>query len=319
MLNFKGRKPGLLGVDIGSSAVKLVELQESNGAWRLAGFVVEPLLAGVVVEHKVMDIAAFGQSLRQALAGLKPVTRLAAVAVPTSAVISRSMMMPADLGDEEMEGQLLLEAEQFIPYPLTEVVIDFARRQPPRQGDDPALERVHLTACRRDSVVSRVAALQAGGLEVQVVDVESCAMERACSLLTPTTGMDLNDMVALVDVGCAVTTLHVLRAGCCIYSREQLAGGLHSAESIVRQVERSLQLFFSSSESCGAVGGIVLAGGMAATPGTAAMLGERLGIASVVADPTGRLVPAESIDREVLRGHAPGLMAACGLAMRGQI
>ena len=317
MLNFRGRKPGLLGVDIGSSAVKLVELQRNGAGWHLLGYVIQPLPAGVVVEHKVMEIGAFGQSLRQALAALKPATRNAAVAVPTSAVISRSMELAADLGDEEMEGQLLLEAEQFIPYPLAEVVIDFAREQQVGEGADPAREQVLLTACRRDNVESRVAALRAGGLEVKVVDVESCAMERACTLLPPGTAVDLSGLVALVDVGSALTTLHVLRAGRCLYTREQLAGGHHSAEGVARQVERSLQLFYSSSESYGSVDGIVLAGGMASMPGIAALLSERLGRPVTAADPVARLTLGVEIDREALREHAPALMAACGLALRG--
>ena len=316
MLNFRGRKPGLLGVDIVSSTLKLVELRRSAGEWHLLGFVMEPLPAGVVVEHKVMDAVAFGHSLRRALAALRPATRRAAVAVPTSAVISRSMEMPSDLDDEEMEGQLLLEAERFIPYPLADVVIDFARAETPREGGDPTREQVQLTACRRDSVASLVAALQAGGLEVKVVDVESCAVARACSLLT-FLDVNLTGLVALVDVGCAFITLHVLCADRCLYSREQLAGGLRSAEDIARQVQRSLQLFFSSVESCGAVEAVVLAGGMAATPGTAALLGDRLGIAVHMADPMGGLVVAQGVDRVRLQKHAPALITACGLAMRG--
>lgn len=319
MLSLTGRKPRLLlGVDIGSTAVKLLELGWAGAGFKLRGYVIQPLSPGVVVERKIVDIDAFSQSLRQALAKLRPATRDAAVAVPASAVIRRTIDMDANLSDEEMEGQVLLEAEQYIPYPLAEVAIDFARRQGfalhGGSGHEGQIrEQVLLTACRKDNVESRVDAFHAAGLVTRVVDLESHAMERASSLLP----LGVNGVVAVVDIGATLTTLHVLRDGHSIHTREQPSGAQQSMEAVVRQVERALQLSFSSG-GCDRVDRIILVGGVATTPGLAESISKRLGIHVTIADPFVHLVLAPGIDRKQLRVQAPALMSACGLAMRAR-
>lgn len=326
MLNLTGRKPRLLlGVDIASSAVKLVELRRHGGGVRLQGYVIRPLPPAAVVERRIADCEAVSDCLGKALAQLKPATRHAAVAVPASAVITRCIDMDATLSDEEMEGQVLLEAEQFIPYPLAEVAIDF-QRKPQIEGAGEAPDRpksarvsVQLTACRKDNVESRVRVLQAAGLEPRVVDVESCAIARACELLV--LGEAESESVAVVDIGATRMTLHVLRDGEAIYTREQLSGGRQSADGIARQVDRSLQLFYSSHAPAGAdhrpcVKTIVLAGGAAATPGLLPLISERTGFPALIASSCLHLPCAASVDGQPLQEQMPALMTALGLAMR---
>ena len=217
-----------------------------------------------------------------------------------SSVINKSIAMPAGLTDEELETQIALEADQYIPYPLEEVALDF-EVQGPTPGRDDQVD-VLLAACRRETIDSRVEALELAGLTPKVVDVEAYSMGRAYELIRPAAGVDPAATVAVVDVGATMTTLSVLNQGANAYTREQTFGGkqltdeimrryglpLREAglakkqgglpdgyeeevltpfkEAVVQQSGRSLQFFYSSS-SFNSVDYIFLAGGVAATDG----------------------------------------------------
>ena len=182
MLEFLSRKSKtLLGVDISSTAVKLLELSLQNGKYRIENYVIRQLPPNAVVEKNISDIDAVGESIRQAVSLLKPGTKEAAVAVAGSAVITKIIEMNASMTDSEMENQIIVEADQYIPYPLSEVAIDF-ERQDSGDGSSDFVD-VLLAACRKENVESRVGALESGGLSAKVVDIEAYAMERAFGLL----------------------------------------------------------------------------------------------------------------------------------------
>lgn len=352
MLGLLGKKSKtLLGVDISSTAVKLLELSLSGGRYRIENYVIRQLPANAVVEKNISDIDAVGDVIRQAISILKPAFKEAAVAVAGSAVITKIIEMNASLNDTEMENQIVVEADQYIPYPLSEVAIDFERQESADNNSD--FVDVLLAACRKENVESRVAALEAGGLIAKVVDIEAYAMERAFSLVgAQMAGADVST-VAILDIGATVTTLHVLLNGKTIYTREQLFGGRQLLEDVqrrfglsaieaetaikrgnlpdeyeqeilapfkdaaVQQISRSLQFFFSSSQY-NDVDYIVLAGGVAAVDGLSELVREQLSTPVLVANPFANLATGPKVNKTMLNNDAPSLMIACGLAMRSR-
>lgn len=337
-----------MGVDVSSTSVKLVELASSGGELRLENYIIRPLPEKAVQEKNIQDPAAVAESIRQALSLMKPRHRAAAVAVAGSAVITKTIEMNASFSDAELENQIVVEADQYIPYPLSEVALDFERQ--PLSDPEAETADVLLAACRRENVDSRVHALEDGGLDVHVVDIEAFAMERACSLLQGQLG-GVPEMLSVIDVGASAVTLYVLRNGRILYTREQLFGGnqlleqvqlqfsLSPAEAeralrrgelppeysseilpafreqLIEQINRALQFFFSSSHY-NEVDHIVLAGGVAVLDGLSSRLQESSGTPVTVANPFLNLAVADKINGSALATDAPALMIACGLAMR---
>lgn len=345
---FSKKSKTLLGVDVSSTAVKIVELHQTGAKWRLENYVIRPLPDKAVQEKNIQDTAAVAECVRQAVMLLKPRDRSCAVAVAGSAVITKVIEMNAHLNDAELENQIVVEADQYIPYPLSEVAIDFERQ--PAETPEADTVDVLLAACRRENVDSRVLALQEGGLEVNVVDIEAFAMERACGLLEGQLG-GMPEMLAVADIGATAVTLYILREGRTLFTREQLFGGRQLVEQIqmqfslspaeadralrkgelpdefntdvlpgfrdqlVEQINRSLQFFFSSSYY-NEVDRIVLSGGVAVLEGLAGQLEANTGTPVVVADPFRDAEIGGKVNSTSLALDAPALMIASGLALR---
>jgi len=347
---FKKKSNQLLGLDISSTSVKLLELSRNNGRYKVEAYGVEPLPPNAVVEKNISDVEGVGEAIKRVINRSKASARQSAVAVAGSAVITKTIEMDAALNDEEMENQITVEADQYIPYPLDEVAIDFEVQGISERN--PEQVEVLLAACRRENVEMREAALQLGGLKPLVVDIEAHAMKRAFELIKPRLGADPRDLVvAIIDIGATMTTLSVLADDRSIYTREQLFGGKQLTEEIQRryslsfeeaglakkqgglpddyeeevlqpfkeavlqQVTRSLQFFFSSSQYDD-VDYIVLAGGTASIDGLADMIENKLGTPTLIANPFVDMALANKVDANALANDAPAMMIACGLAMR---
>ncbi|MES9902306.1 MAG: pilus assembly protein PilM [Sedimenticola sp.] len=351
---FGSKKSALLGLDISSTAVKLLELSKSSGRsgaqYRVESYAVEPLPANAVVEKNIADVDAVGQAIHNVVRRSGSKLRQAAVAVSGSAVITKTITMPASLSDSEMETQIQLEADQYIPYPLEEVNIDFEILGVSEKN--PEMMDVLLAASRSENVDDRVAALEIAGLTAEVVDVEAYAMENAFVQVVDQLSSGGDDQtIAIADTGATTTTLNVLHGGKIIYTREQNFGGRQLTEEIQRryglsieeagmakrqgglpdnyvpevlepfkealaqQVSRSLQFFFSSS-SYSSVDHIVLAGGSSSIPGVDELIEEKLGIPTIVANPFANMSVSSNVKPQGLSNDAPSLMIACGLALR---
>lgn len=340
----------LLGIDISSTSVKLLELSRSGGRYKVEAYAVEPLPPNAVVEKNIAEIEGVGQALTRLLGKARTGAKSVAVAVAGSAVITKTIEMDAGLSEDEMENQLKIEADQYIPYPLEEVAIDFeVQGVAPR---NPERVEVLLAACRKENVEVREAALALAGLTAKVVDVEAYALERAYSLLEPRLAAGREDLtIAVVDIGATMTTLSVLHGGKTIYIREQLFGGkqlteeiqrryglsfeeagrakkqgglpddydsevlLPFKEAVVQQVSRSLQFFFAAGQFSD-VDCILLAGGTASLPELDRLIQQKIGTPCVVANPFADMSLGSKVNAAALATDAPALMIACGLAMR---
>ncbi|NIP16333.1 MAG: type IV pilus assembly protein PilM [Pseudomonadales bacterium] len=347
---FKNKSNVLLGLDISSTSVKLLELSKSNDRYRVESYAVEPLPLNAVVEKNISDVEGVGEAIKKVVNRAKSSCRRAAVSVAGSAVITKTIEMDASLSDEDMENQITVEADQYIPYPLDEVALDFEVQGLSERNPDQV--EVLLAACRKENVELREAALDVGQIKPGVVDVEAHAMQRAFDLVKPRLGGNPEELVvAIIDIGATMTTLSVLVDGKSVYTREQLFGGKQLTEEIQRryslsfdeaglakkqgglpddyqsevlepfkeavlqQVTRSLQFFFSSSQFDD-VDYIVLAGGTASIDGLAEMVEGKLGTPTIIANPFADMAFAGRIDKDQLMNDAPALMIACGLAMR---
>jgi type IV pilus assembly protein PilM len=224
----------MVGLDISSTAIKLLELSRSGGRYRVESYTVEPLPANSVVEKSIADVEAVGEAIRRAVKRSGTKSKHAAVAVAGSAVITKVISMPSSVGDDEMETQISLEADQYIPYPLDEVNLDFEVLGP--SAKNPERVDVLLAASRSENVESRTAAAELGGLTARIVDVEAFAMENAFTLIAEMMeDGGAGRTIAVVDIGATMTTLNVMHDRKSIYTREQVFGGKQLTEEIQRR------------------------------------------------------------------------------------
>lgn len=347
---FEKAPPSLIGLDISSTSVKLLELGQVGHRYRLESYAVVPLPANAVEEKNLVDVDAVGAAISRAVKRAGTRCKNAAVAVAGSAVITKIISMSAALSEDELADQLQVEADQYIPYPLEEINMDFQILGPTENNEE--MVDVLLAASRSENVDVRVAALELAGLTAKVVDVEAFAMESAFTLLghqLPDNG--IGKTIAIIDIGATMTTLSVAHDFNIIYTREQVFGGNQLTQEIQRryglsleeaglakkqgglpddyeseilqpfkdslgqQVSRAMQFFFSSTQHA-TVDHVVLAGGCASIPGTDELVENKLGIPTSVANPFANMSMASRIKQDAINNDAPSLMIACGLAMR---
>lgn len=347
---FERRSTPVIGLDISSSAVKLLELAKAGSHYRVESYAVEPLPPNSVLEKSISDVDAVGEAIRRAVKRSSTKNRYTAVAVPGSAVITKTITMPLDLKEDDLESQIQLEADQYTPYSLEEVNLDFEVLG--ASESDPNKVDVLLAASRSENVEMRVAAAEIGGLIPKIVDVEAFAVENAFELIRKQLPMDAEGkIIALVDIGATMTTISVFSGGKIIYTREQLFGGRQLTEEIQRrygltfeeaglakrqgglpdnyepevlepfrdamaqQVNRALQFFYSSSQVA-QIHHIVLAGGCAAIDSICPLMVSKTSAEVTVANPFAQMTLSSKVREQLLANDAPALMIACGLAMR---
>ncbi|MFZ2235711.1 MAG: pilus assembly protein PilM [Dokdonella sp.] len=341
--------PALVGIDISSTAVKLLQLTQVGGRYRIEHYAVEPLPPNAVSEKNIVEVEAVGDAIRRAVARSGTKTKLAAAAVSGSSVITKVIPMTADLDEADMEAQVQLEANQYVPYPIEEVSLDFEVIGP--VNENPEMVNVLLAASRTENVDIRIAALDLAGLTAKVMDVEAFAMENAFQLIVDQLSVSKDGLIAMIDIGATMTTLLVLKGQRTIYSREQIFGGKQLTdevmrryglsyedaglakrqgglpesydievlqpfkEAMVQQISRLLQFFFAGSEHS-RVDQVVLAGGCAAIIGVTDMVQEQLSVPCVVANPLASMSLSSRVQAQAVAQDAPALMIACGLALR---
>ncbi len=347
---FGGDDPSVIGVDISSSAVKILELSRRGDRVSVESFASEPLPPNAVADKQVTDVDAVAGAIARAVDRAKVHTKQAAVAVGGASVISKVIQMSAEMTPDEMDDQIRADASQYVPYPVEEVSLDFHVLGPTK--GDPTSRDVLLAACRRDQVDGRLSAVEAAGLKPKVVDVEIYALENACQYLRyqmPDQGA--NRIVAVVDVGATTTTVAILHNLQLVYTRDQVFGGRQLTEDVMRQfalsydealkaqksgglaepyetelvphfvadlsqqIDRSLQFFFAASHYS-QVDQILLAGGAASLPRVERMVQEKLQVNCALAKPFGQMSIAARARPKVLAAEDKSLLVALGLASR---
>ncbi len=350
---FKPSTPALIGCDISSSSVKMVEIAEAGkNMYRVERYAVEPLPRDAVVDGNIMNLDGVSDCLKRCWKRMGTNIKNVALALPSAAVITKKIIVPAGTAQQENELALQVETEanQYIPFALDEVNLDFQVVGPaPNSPED---VEVLIAASRKEKIDDRIAAAEAASLNAVVMDVESFAAQTAFELIErqlPENGKDQN--IAIIDVGTAVMNLNVLRNGQSIYMREQPFGGNQLSQEIQRvfgmspeeaeaakragglpdnyetdvlapfldtyglEVARALQFFFTSTQF-NQVNHILLAGGCAAIPGVDEVVAKRASVNTIIANPFANMALSSKIRPKLLTSDAPSLMVACGLAMR---
>ncbi len=344
--------PALVALDISSSRVKLLELAGNPGHYQIKAYANEPLPPQAISDNQIVEPEAVGQAIKRALERAQSRAKHAAVAVTGSSVISKIIDMPATLSQDEIEQQIGFEANQYIPYPIEEVSLDFQILGPSKH--DAEMNTVLLAACRRDNVDARVAAVEIAGLKAHLVDVEAYALQNACQLLIDQLPPSVDEQtIAVADFGASVTCVNVLVNRETVYTREQNFGGRqlvyliqsrfelepeaaydklrsgalpeeflqevlpHFAENMAQQIDRSLQFFYSASAEHSSVDQVILVGGCALLPGIAGMVEQHLEAPTSVGNPLAGMQASASARRNNIEHEASALMVATGLALRG--
>ncbi|NOZ09573.1 MAG: pilus assembly protein PilM [Gammaproteobacteria bacterium] len=347
---FAKKQQSIIGVDISSSAVKVLELSKSGDHYRVERYTVDPLPQNAVVENAITDVDQVGHAVERAIKRSGTRCKHAAVAVAASHVITKMITMGSGLNESELETQIELEADHYIPYPLDEVNLDFEVIGP--SETDPNQDEVLISACRKEIVDDYIAVIEQAGLTPAVVDVESYAMESAYSLIAkhiPGGGMEKT--IAILDFGATTMHMNVMHNNRSVYTRDHAFGGKQLTEEIQRryglsyaeaglakkvgglpdnyqtdilhpfmeamcqETTRALQFFYSSSQFS-SVDQVLIAGGCAQILGVDELIANRAGIHAAVANPFTSMSLASRIKPQSLSGDAPSLMVACGLAMR---
>ena len=339
----------MLGMDISSSAVKLIELSKTGDTFKVEAYRVLPLPPNTIVDKNIADLDALSETIAAVVkrSGSKLTDIVAAVS--SSSVITKEIELPAGLTDLQMEMQIEVEADQYIPYPMEEVAFDFDVLG--EAENNPDLVRVLLAACRQENVEHRRQALEMAGFNPKVIDVESFAVERAYKLIEGQLDEVSDQVVAIADIGATVFSFTVLVDGKIIYNREQSFGGKQLTEeiqrryglsweeageakrkgglpedyatevlapfkeSLVQHITRSLQFFYSSSHF-NYVDQLFLAGGVSALEGLVDEVEQVIGLPTAVANPFANMQLHKSINPTALANDAPAMLLAVGLAMR---
>lgn len=348
---FQPKAPPLFGLDISSSSVKMLEILDAGkGTYRVERYAIEPLPRDAVVDGNINNLEAVTEAVKRGYKRLGTRTRHVAMAVPTGAVISKKIVVAAALREQELELQVETEANQYIPFALEEVNLDFQSLGPSAASPDE--QEVLIAATRKEKVEDRVAVAESAGLKALVMDVESFAQQAALALVVqglPDAGRDQN--IAVVDIGANVMNVTVLRNDQSVYTREQAFGGNQLTQDIVSrygmsveeaetakrsgglpddfesevlrpfmenlatEVQRALQFFFTSTQYH-TIDQILLAGGSAVIPGLDAVVQERTQVPTGVANPFASMQTSSRVQLKRLMLDAPSLIVACGLAMR---
>jgi len=339
---FGSKDKTLLGVDIGTSSLKMVELASTSRGLKLVAAVSADIPPDLMQEGKISDPTALSNVLRKAVASSRSKTKNVAFSVPGSAVITRILDMPTGLNEEEMEVQLLMEAEQYIPYSLDEVAVDFNVLG---AKDDSDQVQVLLAACRKDSIDALVDVAEAAELTPKIVDVGPFCLERAYPLIADQLEEDSDGIIACVDIGAVHMRFNVLERGKTVYSREELFGsgqltdeiqrryGLSRQESseaqssgglppdyeeevlspfrssLVQQVSRALQFFYSST-TYNHVDCVVLGGGILADESLVQLTEDKIEVPVMAANPFANMDVDNKINSDALRATAPSMLVA---------
>ncbi len=345
------RNKPLIGVDISASAVKMLELAEAGkDLLRVERYAIERLPKDALRDGAVAKPELVEGSLRAAWKAMQTKTREVVLALPAAAVITKKILLPQGASEQEIETQVMAEANQMAPFPLEEVSLDYQILGPaPR---NPQENEALVVLSRRERLEERVALAEAVGLKAVIVDVDGFATLNAFEQIAYQLPDNARGQtVAIVDIGANTTHVSMVHDHQLVYQREHALGGNVLTQEVARRYElpldeaedakrkgllpdsyesevlqpfldavaleigRALQLFFGAT-SYNSVDHILLAGGCAAIPGLDEVVHSRLQTSTLIANPFARMALSSHVKARELAADAPALFVACGLAMR---
>lgn len=343
-----GQAKGLLGIDISSTAVKLVELRKKGQAYQVVSYAVSPLPEGTSNEDSLTEAEPVADAIKKALKQSRTKLKSCALAVPASMIVTKQLTLPANLPEPDFDAQVRLEAEQYIPYPIDEVNLDYEVIGPSANSSE--IIDVLLVATRSENVDMRVAAAEMAGLKVELVDVESHILEKVMNELIDDTYE--NELIAIVDFGAVMTNISIFEKGNLVFSQEQAFGGKQLTSEIMQrfgltwhdaglakkegnlpenyipevlepfkdrmteQLNRFLQLFYASGKY-GYVEKILLAGGCSLIPGIDEQIQTDLGIPTAIVNPFTSCSLGSKVNPQRFTSDIPALLHSAGLSLRG--
>lgn len=343
------KKKDVIGIDIGSSSVKLVQLREAKGSYQLVGLGMALLSPDAIVDNAIMDSSSIVDTIRNLVESQKLKTKNVAASISGHSVIIRKIQLPI-MTEEEMETSIQWEAEQYIPFEISEVNLDFQILGP--DENDPSVMNVILVAAKKDFINDYVALFKECGLIPQVMDIDCFAVENVFEV---NYGMKENEIIALIDIGAHSTNINVLKGSMSVFTRDlQIGGSIYNEEiqkrlglnnedaekaklgadiadvsrdalsqviddatgTLTQEIQRSLD-FFSATSSDEKVDKIYVTGGVSKVSSLVSSLGTRTGVAVEVIDPWRQIGFSEKdFDPEYLKSMGPIYTVATGLAMR---
>ena len=341
----------MIGLDISSSSAKLVELgQDRSGNLTLERCGIEPLERGWISDGNIEKFDEVVEATRRLVGKSGTKAKHVAMALPASVVISKKIILPSGLSEREMEVQVESEANQYIPFSLDEVSLDFCVVGPSTTSAGDV--EVVIAASRKEKVEDRQGLAEAAGLVPVVLDVESYASRLAASrVIGRLPGGGVDALIALFEIGAMTSTMQVLRNDDLIYERDQVFGGAQLTQMLVRQygftqdeaetkkragelpddygtvvlqpyveslaqeLERALKFFFTSTPH-NRVDYILLAGGTAGIPGLTEAITRHTSFPCQVVNPFDGMEVGRAVREKKMLREAPSYLTACGLAMR---
>ena len=351
MLFSRKNRGKLVGIDIGTTSIKLVELSRAGRSVRVDHYAMEPLAPGLIIEHQIKDMDQVSMALQRVVSRSGTKTKRAAVCVASTNVISKSITVQSDIGDEELEALVEVEADRVVPYALDDVNIDFVNTGKAAQSTDE--DQLQLVVCRKNVVEGLATALEEAGLEAAVVDVDHFALARVNSFVSQGhVGGGQARTTALIDFGFNTSRLLVFHNNRIIYTRENPFGGRQLIDSIsqkyglppqdaahaltknelaksfkndvlkpfvktlMQEILRTLQFFYSSSTH-NRVDQLLITGGCAQIGNIDSFIEKRIEVPTAVLNPFAATRLGSRVDKEKFRRDIPSLGVATGLALRG--
>ncbi|MDD5286606.1 MAG: type IV pilus assembly protein PilM [Desulfuromonadaceae bacterium] len=346
MFLFKKKKE-IIGIDVGSSSVKLVQLKEIKGSYQLLNAGIMPLTPEAIVDNSIMDSSSISEVIKNLVASLGVKVKDVACSISGNSVIIRKIVLQA-MPSEELEEQISWEAEQYIPFDINDVNLDFQVLSP--DTADPSKMNVLLVASKKDIINDYVSVFNEAGLQLSIVDVDSFAVQNAFEI-NHDSGPD--DTLALINIGASVMNINVIKEGITLFTRDvQMGGNLYTEEiqkqlgmsgeeaesakmlaqesknnalldlilkvndTITLEISRSLE-FYNTTAGDDRITGIYISGGCSKVYNLVSTISEKIGLQVDVINPFAKLKFNEKdFDPEYLQEIGPLMVVPVGLATR---
>ena len=344
---FLSMKKEIIGIDIGSSSVKLVQLKELKGAFTLQNVGILPLPLEAIVDNTLMDSSSIVEAIKKLIKSLNIRVKEAACSVSGNSVIIRKISLPA-MPPEELEDQIHWEAEQYIPFDINDVNIDFQILA--SDQNDPSKMEVLLVASKKEIINDYLAVFNEAGINLAVVDVDSFAIQNAFEL---NYDIGSENVVALINIGASIMNLNIVKNDVSLFTRDvQMGGNLYTEEiqkqfgvsseeaekmkiseassdqsklketisrvneTLAMEMRRSLD-FYNTTAGEGKINNVYMSGGGAKTPMLVEAVQQRLGLPVEILNPFLNVkINEKEFDPEYLNEIGPLVTVAVGLATR---